>query len=171
MGDIFSECKLLRSATFTERQNSFLGVMCWGFFSTWVHYCFGLLSKSAVKVRLLDAAGNELFGQGMRLIPYCLHIVTWYTKEVQEVQTLKNLNLFFLLHVFTEIQVVAKMHRIEEKWLISPFILRLLKLKVWFTFWYQRSRQVFILDCIWHAVYGIADIPWPKSLHSEVDTK
>lgn len=71
--DIFSECKLL-SVAFTERQNSFLSVLCRVFSSTCVHEYFGLLSKSAQKVKLLGAASNVLFGQGMRLLPYSFNV-------------------------------------------------------------------------------------------------
>lgn len=59
-----------------EGRIAFVGALCWGSFSICVHVCFGQHSKSAGKMRLLDAAGNVLFGQGMRLLPYCLDVVT-----------------------------------------------------------------------------------------------
>lgn len=59
-----------------EGRIAFVGALCWRSFSTCFHVCFEQLSTSAEKVRLLDTAGNVLFGQGMRLLPYCLDVVT-----------------------------------------------------------------------------------------------
>lgn len=62
------------SVAFTEGQDDFLSVLRWGFLSTRVHKYFGLLRKSAQKVRLLGAVSSVLFGQRMRLLPYFLNV-------------------------------------------------------------------------------------------------